>query len=335
MRKNYFLIFTLITSLFCGTAKAQMPYNFSYSTDVYVPLTAGTSLNGIHIWDGYTDNYSAAMGFISKIDTARFNTCYLSGQNIMVADSSDTATLNGFFLTDADLIDRGYIAGTSSLSPVRYMVSGTGGNRIFKIEVANAGFHEELNNFSTLNDYINAQLWIYEGSNVIELRYGPSKINNPSTYFNFGGLPMVGLIHNMSPAGDGKLYILSGNPSAPTIDSILLSGGNPTYLGHALNSFPTNGMVYRFTPKTTFIGKLALDDTKVYPTAAQNQVMVDYNSTKTASYKIVSIGGSTTNISGTLQKGTTHIDVTALPAGIYLLQLENDDSRSVKKFVKL
>jgi len=63
--------------------------------------------------------------------------------------------------------------------------------------------------------------------------------------------------------------------------------------------------------------------------------MVDYSNNEKADYKVVSINGSVTNIKGLLDHGTTHIDVSALPAGMYLIQLQSAQGNATKKFVKM
>ena len=337
MKKSYLFINICISTLLGTAANAQMPYTFSYATDTYVPLTVGTSLNGTHIWDSYSDEYyTAPIGFNFTIDKVTIDKCFLYTENSMTTDTVSTDTSKGFGFIDGDLIDRGRISGTASLSPIRYTVTGTPGSRIFKLEIANAGFYAEYDSLGTLNDSVNVQEWLYEGTNVVELRYGPSKISYPSTYFSISGMPLVGYIDAYYPSSASKIFILSGDPTRPTIDSIIMgAGGFPTHLGNPLNSFPPNGMVYRFTPKTTSVNNLALENSRIYPTAAQNEIMIDYNAGEPAKYTVVSVSGSNTNISGTLQRGTAHINIADLPAGIYLLKLENSYGRSTKKFVKL
>lgn len=318
----------------CTSAYSQMPYNLYTSATTYMPLTSGTSLNGTHVWDSYSDNYVADMRFVAKIDTAHFETGFLGSENFFVSDSADTSYLSGFYLEDADLIDRGTISGTSA-SPLRYEVDGTPGSRVFKLEIANAGFHGEYDNYGTQNDYINMQVWVYEGSNIVELHYGPSNISHPDEYFNFMGKPLIGMIDNVSPNGDGVIYVLSGNPTAPGIDSMVLSGGTPSYVGPTLNNFPPSGTVYRFVPKNLSVKDLAFNNMRVYPTSAQNEVMIDNPGNEKTNYNIVSISGSTTNIGGELGRGITQVDVSALPAGVYLIELQNASGRATKKFVKL
>lgn len=321
-------------TMICTTGYSQMPYYLSTSVETYTPLTGATSLNGPTVWDSYNNNYAADMGFTSKIDTARFKTAFLGSENVFVADSSDTSYINGFFLEDADLIDRGTLSGVSA-SPIRYEIDGSPGSRVFKMEIANAGFHAEYDNYGTQSDFINMQVWVHENTNIIELHYGPSSISNASDYFSIGGMPFIGLIHNLSPNGDGVIYMLSGNPAAPKLDSMVLSGSTPTYMGSPLTNFPPSGTVYRFVPKNLSVKNVAFETTLVYPTSANNEIMVNYDNTDAAWYKVIAITGSNTNISGQLQKGVTHIDVSTLPKGNYFIQLGSSNGKAIRKFVKL
>lgn len=322
-----------ISFMLCKPGYSQIPYNLYTTVATYTPLTGGVSLNGSHVWDSYSDNYAANMSFMSKIDTAHFETCFLGSENTFVTDSSDTSYISGFFLEDADLIDRGTISGVSA-SPIRYEVAGAPGSRVFKLEIANAGFHAEYDNYGTLNDFINMQVWVYEGSNIVELHYGTSRISHGNDYFYFSGMPLVGMIDNVSPNGDGIVYILSGDAPAPFIDSMILSGGTPSYMGRTLSSFPPAGTVYRFIPKRLSVKDLTFSNTHLYPTDAQDEVMIDYNSSDVAWYKVVSIAGNNTNVNGKLQSGVNHIDISVLPKGDYFMQLGNKDGATVRKFVK-
>jgi len=337
MKKHYSLL-AGISLLLSAPALAQMPtYNFSYYTDTYTSLTSGTSVNGSTLWDGSINSYIIPVGFTFQVDTFETNNCFLRYGYLTEADSSSTIETHGFSMIDAALVDRGKLTGTS-LSPIRYEVSGTPGNRIFKLEMANAGFQVEDDKFGTLNDYINIQEWWYEGSNIVELRYGPSQVTY-SVYFDWGGKPMIFYTPYKSlsgSSGGGTYYVVSGDPAAPTIDSVVFGPfGNPTYTGTLLNSYPANGQVYRFTPKNLSVNNVVLQSVNVYPTAAQNEVMVDYSNNEKADYKVVSINGSVTNIKGLLDHGTTHIDVSALPAGMYLIKLQSAQGNATKKFVKM
>jgi hypothetical protein len=84
---------------------------------------------------------------------------------------------------EADLIDRGELTGISQ-SPISYKMEGNAGSRILKIEWKNAGFVGEIGELGTLNDYVNFQVWLFEGSNDVEMHYGPNMVLNPAISYS-------------------------------------------------------------------------------------------------------------------------------------------------------
>lgn len=327
----------IIFVLFTSQANAQFPYVFTAYTASYEPLSGATSINNNTVWTEL-NWYAVPIGFNFKIDTINTSLFSLQGAaNIITDTNSDLVTTSSFILTDANLIDRGY-GGSSSLSPMRYLVSGTAGSRIFKYEVFNSGFEGEYDSLHTLNDSVNMQVWFYEGSNIVELRYGPSKISHPNYYFiNSGthGKTAISYFQDMTASATGNAWILAGAPANPSIEDIQLNNGIPSSYPTCLSSFPDSGTVYRFAP----IG-LAVDNinqpgnVRVYPTFCDNELFVDYNNTGKAFYKIISITGRDMNVSGALNNGTNHIDIGNISPGMYLLFLQNENYQNTYKIIK-
>lgn len=220
------------------------------------------------------------------------------------------------------------------MSPIRYTVSGSAGSRIFKMEIANAGFWDEWDIYSTNNDSVNFQIWYYETSNIVELRFGPSHISHVTDYFMLGSGPVIGFMKNIdaSTGSIDNLYYLDGSAAAPVLDStsslFSISGG--------LSSYPANGTVYRFTPPSTGVGAIAkeLEGVKVLNTVCTDYVKVANKNANNTSYTVTAMNGTNTNLNGTLQHGTNNIDLSALPAGVYILQCKNSDGAMQQRIVK-
>jgi hypothetical protein len=246
MIKHLLLLSTAL--LLCLNASAQFNYRFKDTTTAYAPLAGATSLNGSLIWD--EENLTAPMPFTWKIDSVisvtKFNLALAF--TAVFSDTTNFTDVNGFAFGDMDIADRGMLTNVSSQSPIRYLTTGTSPNRIFKVELANAGFYEEYNTYTSMSDSFNLQIWVYETSNIVEFHYGPSRITHPSDYFNFGNGPLVMYAKHADydMGSTGTVYLLKGAASAPTIDSVSL----PSLPSTALNSWPANGKVYRFTPKS-------------------------------------------------------------------------------------
>jgi hypothetical protein len=325
--KKFFLS-TLALLTFGVMANAQMPYNIAVQNQTYTPLTSTTSINDTTKWD--EEIFTAPLGFNFNINGKTINKFILTAGNALGTDTS--GTIDGFSFSAIDLIDRGF-NGNTSLSPIRYTVTGTTGSRIFKAEVFNAGFADELYNYSTLNDSLNYQVWLYEGTNVVEIHFGPSQITYASDYFPFGG-PMVGFIKNADMSGGNfdKLYLLKGSATAPTVDSI--EDGSMSF--PTLSSYPSSGTVYRFTPKSgsTGISDKLVKNIHVYPTQSSDAIFIKNEDVTDTYYQVVSLNGATLK-NGKVEKGENKIDISNLSSGMYILRMDNITGYDTRKFIKL
>lgn len=299
----------------------------------YTPLTTGTNISSSLLWD--EESFKVPMGFTSKIGDKATDSFSLLLSGGFGPSSDTTGIVNAIAsMAATDLEDRGWIAGTPS-SPLRYLVTGTAPNRIFKFEMFNAGFYEEESTYGTLNDSLNLQMWVYETSNIIELRFGDSKITNPTDYFYLGGSPLIGYIKDGDLSGGtlAKGYTLTGSSSAPGVDSFTAASTSIS----VMDSYPASGTVYRFIPKDVstglgdpeFVGQF-----KVYPTQATDVVNVEFNHVAAATAQIYNVNGQQAGVTTELIKGKNKIDISQLPAGMYLLQIGNVGNNASYKFVK-
>jgi len=244
MRKHVFIITLLVFGFM--SAQAQFRYAFSSNSATYTPLTGTTSLNGSLVWD--EENLSAPMPFNWALDSSIILHDFelaLSFPGVL-NDTNAVTDVSGLIIGDMDIADRGALSTSlPSMSPIRYTTTGTSPNRIFKMEIANGGFYNEFS-YSTNNDSFYLQIWIYETSNIIEYRYGPSHVTYPGDYFYFSGGPLVGFVQHadFNSQATGNFYYLVNNTTAPGIDSASF----PNFPSNALNNWPANGTVYRFTP---------------------------------------------------------------------------------------
>ena len=318
-------------------AAAQFHYTFSHATGAYMPLAGATSINGNTIWD--EERYTMPLGFDFNLNGITVNQLFLwlsfdsSGKPLITTDTINRKICTGFIFSEADMIDRGAIPG-SSRSPIRHLTSGTAPHRIFKAEIANAGFYKEFQRNNTLNDSVYMQMWLYESSNVIELRYGPSHITPGLRYFSFpNNGPLVGFVQNFNLRQDtGSIYYLSGNSTAPNIDSVSLSERLQ------LSGWPVNGTVYTFTPTGSFTGIETIASKGnlpiiIYPTISSGQLHIQSGSRKAARYEIRSVLGIEVQ-SGNLPYGASTIDISVVASGLYMLLVRNSDGTCAGTFFR-
>jgi len=320
-----------------SSLQAQFNYTFSVQNQTYAALTGTTTLNGTTVWDD--EDFSQTLGFSFDINGIPVSSAYLTSSlgYGMLSTSNSASIFSTFLYTNADLWDRANVTGGSTpSSPMSFVMTGTTPNRVMKIEINNAGFYQETD-FSTNNDYINMQIWLYETSHVIEFHYGASAIHHDTTYFpEVSGKPFFGFFknYNVSNGNVTMAYFLKGVASAPVIDSVSVL----TSISDGLSTWPSNGTVYRFTPKpstpTGIASLMALEAVAVYPTLAHNELIVDNNEKETLNYTILALNGAAVDKNGILSNGTNTVDISMLASGVYVIDLHSATGAKRVKFVK-
>lgn len=226
MNKTLFSVFITLALLvsICLESKGQ-GYTFSVSTNGYTALSNATVVSSPG-WQGFETYTDIPIGFTFKYWKENYSTLtmmadgrisfsnFQGGENVnlLTGEISEHKTLN---------------------SDISYITEGSAPDRIFKIQVQNAGFTNDV----TQSAFLNYQIWLYEGSNVLEIRHGSSG-NITNSLYIMGG-PYYGLTNQEADS----FYCLDGNPANPS----LVFNSPP----QVVTSFPSSGQTYVFTPKTT------------------------------------------------------------------------------------
>lgn len=201
---------------------------------------------------------------------------------------------------------------TLMVSPISVKTEGSAPIRIFKIQWKNVGFFEDASNV----DSISFQLWLYEGTNVIECRYGSNKVS-PGSYTNGKGA-FVG-VNNYDMT---DIVEISGTPASPTITH------NPANV-NSLNGTPADGQVYKFTP-AALVG--IVDELNpnhlAYPNPFSN--FIEVKSEDIVSLILTDIQGKQMDVdySGNL------INTENLGKGVYFLIIETHQGTTTIKVIK-
>lgn len=328
---------TFIITLFallCSIAPLRsQTYSFQATTAPYADLANPISLNNGEVWE--MPDYTIPIGFDFWYSHEYIDTLYFFEESASMLSSSNEE--GGFhkliFPFGAMLIDRGY-GTTHSLSPLSYEHSGDPGNRILKIEWKNVGFGFEYNAINTLNDYVNFQLWLYETSGNIELRFGPSQIMHPEfAYADLSG-PAVALVPQYDYVEDtvsSNSLWLQGNAGNP----VMVQTDEFTFLE---GSIPPN-TVFQFNNLTAGSLKKTQNTAIVYPNPVKDYLTIRLlnNFTSLADISICDINGRIVyqSAQNPNQTGELQVPVSALKGGVYQVVIRQSKGVTGARFVKL
>lgn len=322
MTKKLLLIVFLFFGIFMN---AQSGYQFETENIPYQNLNGSTSLNNGLVWDDPA--YTIPLGFEIVIGGLSYSTIYFPadglGAELTTFYSLEFGTTGIIIPVAQDVVDLGESTG-NSLSPISYKIEGAAGNHILKVEWNNAGFYDD----SFASDFINFQVWFYEGTHIIEFRYGPSQINNPQESYEDQDGPLVAfapLVDNNEGILIENAYLFTGNPANPTV--VVLTGDDEAN-GSLVGNIP-NGTVYRFIPQTLSTEDFSKIDFQIYPNPTS-----DYLNIKTQSNNY---NFSIYNSLGQIMNATSvenRIDISSLSNGIYFMKIETETTSATKRFIK-
>lgn len=311
-------------------------YTFSQQSSPYTALSSPTPLTTA-TWDDDIPTVTLPFPFqVFGLMASQLVFDGLGGEILVVNSiTQDTLPLIGPYAMD--LCDRGYNTGTM-LSPISYKTEGNAGSRIFKLEWKEAGSFDEVDSLATTDAvmHISLQMWLYEGSNRIEFRYGASNIPNPALFYGGDDGAIVGLAA-INQAGNLLLAeLLSGAASAPQLQS----GGLP----QPLTGTPAPNSVYRFNPpgSSTGLFELGLSQQLIaYPNPTQDGIWVR-TLRNTGAAQSLGLKACILDFQGRsvvdfeIQSSTSSaqwVDLGRLTSGVYLLKVEgmNGSMRIVRK----
>lgn len=311
-------LFTLLFfSLLAPGIQAQtLPYSITVEHAEYTPLENTISVNNGQVWDDL--DIQTPLGFNFQLWGQTTSTLFWYGELtafnfVGLPGASTTPILISY---GGDLIDRGDATGISQ-SPISYKTEGEPGNRIFKMEWKNAGFFDDPSGTA----FTNLQVWLYEGSNDIELHFGPTQLNDQEVFPDLSG-PMIGFIDQFFVASGlfQNLYYLTGPVEQPTFQSITIASVDTLY--HTLNQAPDSGFVYRFSTAVAVEDPVqAAYNMQVFPTLVQDILTIDISnqsgvSGKQAQFRVTDLTGRVLR-NGAVTAERTEVNLAGLPSGMY------------------
>jgi hypothetical protein len=297
------LLFITITSV-----HAQW-YTFTQTNEPYSTIHNGTVISTAG-WD-YQNTFAVPFPFQFNYFNAAFDTFWVSG-GMGGFEYYGSGTYGDYILYfyDAPVFDLGF-----GLSPISYYVQGNPGSRILILQLENAGFIYDQQQ----TDYFEVQVWFYETTNVIEIHYGPSSVqNNASWYPNYQG-PTVAL--DMDGTTYYELYGQSSNASFssnPPVDYVTGS--------------PQATTVYRFTPTVNGIEKINSLPVSVYPNPSNGNLTLNSSLLKSdATLSVYDLNGRLL-LTESIGAGIHHYSFDFVD-GVYLLKINSADGDYIQRLV--
>lgn len=332
----------LLMMVLCGITLNvySQSYTLSVSTASYSDLVGSTSLNKDMTWDD--PQFTIPIGFNFQYFNTTMDNIFMTSWGYggeLTSDSLNSGVFPLLVPYGADIIDRGYdfdvdSSTIGSLSTISYLLEGTQGNRILKIEWKNVGFYSEMEDDGISTDFTNFQLWLYEGSNDIEIHFGPNSITQPNLSFDGETGAYVGLF----PAFDfddylviGNGYELIGNPSSPTMITV---NDNNSFTNFLEGVIP-NGTSYKFSNSAVGLSELNSNsiEISIYPNPSSD---VLYIAADNAKWELESL--SIVNINGQIVKEIDQvngaIDISYLKSGIYYIYIQTLSGVEIYKLIK-
>lgn len=334
---------------------ATLPYFFAPSTGTYADLVGATSINGGITWDD--PNFTIPLGFSFQYFSTSITSIYFNsnGTKLRGGVISVTNATSGISpvirVFDEDLYDNGNIWPSSggspgSESPLSYKLEGAPGSQIFKLEWNNVNEYTLESLDTSLADFFNFQLWLYEGTNDIEIHFGPSNITFPTGPYDNSADTMAvsgssGPTIALMPAYDypNNLYsspglALTGSPTAPTA---VESDHVPE-----LNGTVPDGMIYKFKRVAVGIDENNVENIAIdlYPNPTNNTSTVSFNLSDTKNFKLSTydiLGNEVTTVKEQKLSAGHHsykIDLTKHPSGVYFVKVRLGDQIITKKIHK-
>jgi hypothetical protein len=309
-------------------------YNFTKTTGTYADLTGATTVSAAG-WD--EEQYLVPLGFTFSIGNLTYTDVIVDDNGaILVADIANQAVKGGIIAFDVDMMDRGI---TTNPSTINKVTTGTAGSRITKIEWKNAGFYDDASSTSTTfvpfpNDFINFQVWIYEGSNKIEVHFGSSNITPANTTAIFG---------TTGGASTAIITAITGSGASSTLTGVALQGpaATPTMVPFsssttipAVTGVPTSGTIYAFNTSISGIRK-DLNDASiaVYPNPVTESLkFTGLTAGKTATVKIYDALGKVVKAEVISADGV--MNVSNLKNGTYFVEINSAAGRTGKQIIK-
>jgi len=318
-------------------------YDLTSSTATYTVLTSATqALENDSDWADLETGFGAEAGFtFDVLGTSSKGLLNFISANLLISDGFDyynyESPIPFVFPSNLQFENRAQVAGNQP-SVIQYKTEGDAGERIFKLEYSNVGFFVEQSALGTMDMFTNVQIWIYEGSNCIDYRYGPSNITDEELLYDGEPGFSAGLVAATTEQLGKNEYtysiIVQGDPANPTAFEV--ENGDEDTPAVSLDGFPAEGMVYTFCPESIDVSTKHLiraAEWNIFPNPVKDNLVIDFRKETNGQYEIFTIDGILMQ-QGYVNATQIKLDANSLAEGHYIAKVTTQDGFSVKRFFK-
>lgn len=356
--KKIFFCLSILLMLTTSLVQTQN-YYLHVLEEEYTNLNNSIPLSLEEVWDD--PDYVVPIGFDFQYKHIVTDTLYFGGLGGTLFFNDPIAfdyEYNSDFVlycinpTIIDLIDRANINNgsnpTISLSPISYQLDYGNNGRILKIEWKNAGSYGEIFQNEISNDFINLQVWFYEGTNDIAIHFGSSLINYPQyTYEDIGEeLIVLGpydwieemvdpttidifFIHGDDPLNPNLSLVRASELNDDLVNSLTLNAPVPEHTVYylSLDSIPPMN-----EPIATNLQDSKSQTITLYPNPSENSLFIRGLDSKNHNFKIYDVFGKL--VQEDELSANQSINTSLLTSGSYILEIVTDENTIIKKFLK-
>ena len=241
------ILSTLLCSVLLATithtpiaAQSISSYSFTQSAGAYTAIVGGSSALGAGIDDASSTVQN--IGFTFTYHGAAYTTFFVQSNGYMSLGGSSLAQNYTPLGSVVDCIAFMGGDGRSGASGITYAVSGTIPNRVLTVQFANQNIY-----YGVTSETVDAQIQLFETTNVIQIVYGSS--THTASYTRQMGL-------TGASAADFNVRTTSTDWSATTV-----AGANTATMTWSATVFPASGQTYTWTPPAVCAGAPAVSTT--------------------------------------------------------------------------
>jgi hypothetical protein len=329
--KKSILVLAFVFPFLSAAAQVSDPFFFlTIGEQAYTPLSNQNSLTqGIPYDD---PEYIVPIGFDFEYLGYTYQTLYFAGvdsygMELEFRGSDDTYPVCRISPCMLDIIDGQYNIEGKADSDIRYEIEGPPGNQVFKLEWNNVAFYNEGEPYSMRLD---AQMWLYQSSGIIEFRYGPRTELDYNVILDYTGVPIMFMRNiNMNDGTWEAAQALIGTPEDPEFTEIQ----NAFDLNDSpyLPALPNDGVVYTFSPLLVNLKEVE-KNLRVFPNPVDDMLFIELDGHGKQDWQLTNGQGQLV-MSGQTQSNTERLDVSNISAGVYFLNIFDNNSSHVEKVV--